>query len=612
MKKCRFLLLLTMLLVSIGSFAQTTVEFVAGTEKGTGKNPEYDWKGSAGDDEVVIDGVKMHSNNATFAANKYSVKNIGLIKKTLAFTAAQNNIESIVFVEGDNLGKLSADGFDASASKWTGKAMEVSFTVSGEVKFSKVIVTMESKPATTLAFEQLSVINYIELGKTSTAPAVTLKSGDNVLTGLALTYESSNTDVATVDGAGVLTPKAVGTTTITAKFAGNDEYEGSEAQFTFNVVDGKNIFHETFDNMSGQGGNDGNFGLTASMIGNLSGNLSKCDNESWTTPSVNSNGKADKCVRIEMSSSITTPALSNLSGDAFLMFRAAQNRDAGTSISLSISGGGQLEQTSVSLEKAFNDYTILVRNATPQTKITFSCSAFGCFYLDDVKIERAIVLDENADNNSQVLEDNQLEPVNVAFKRALSSDYWNTICLPFDVAAGDVAEIFGEGTVVKAFKGWDAASSTLTFENAEAMEAGIPYLIKPGLTVSAFMFEDETVQNTEGTVSSNGVTFQGTLNATVLEASDVFIGTDGVLYRPDTETAGSDRMLGFRAYFKGIDPAVNAKVNFDGTATSISQIATGAQAAGKVYTIDGRYAGTSTEGLAKGLYIAGGKKVVVK
>lgn len=598
-----------MLLVSIGSFAQTTVEFVAGTDKGN--NTKYDWKGSAGDDEVVVDGVRMHSNNATFAADKYSVKNIGWTNKTLAFTS-QKNIVSIEFKDGESLGKLEANGFDASAAKWTGKATEVSFTVKGEAKFSQVIVTMESKPATTLEFDQSSVINYIELGKTSNAPAVTLKGGENVLTGLALTYESSNTDVATVDGAtGMLTPKAVGTATITAKFAGNDEYEGSEAQFTFNVVDGKNIFHETFDNMDGEGGNDGNFGLTGSMFGNLSGNLSKCDNESWTTPSVNSNGKADKCVRIEMSSSITTPALSNLSGDAFLMFRAAQNRGTGTSISLSISGGGQLEQTSVSLEKAFNDYTILVRNATPQTKITFSCSAGGCFYLDDVKIERAIVLDENADNND-VLEDNQLEPVNVAFKRALSSEYWNTICLPFNVEEGDVAEIFGEGTVVKAFKGWDAANSTLNFENAKAMEAGIPYLIKPGLTVSAFMFEDETVHNTVGAVSSNGVTFQGTLNATVLEANDVFIGTDGVLYRPDTETAGSDRMLGFRAYFKGIDPAVNAKVNFDGTATSISQIATGAQTAGKVYTIDGRYVGTSTEGLAKGLYIAGGKKVVVK
>ena len=144
------------------------------------------------------------------------------------------------------------------------------------------------------------------------------------------------------------------------------------------------------------------------------------------------------------------------------------------------------------------------------------------------------------------------------------------------------------------------------------MVAGIPYLIKPGLTVNAFLFEDETVQNTEGYVLSNGVTFQGTLNPTDLDVNDVFLGTDGVLYAPDTDVEGSNRMLGFRAYFKGIDPTVNAKVNFDGTPTSISQIAIGAQAADKVYTIDGRYVGTSTEGLAKGLYIAGGKKVVVK
>ena len=76
-----------------------------------------------------------------------------------------------------------------------------------------------------------------------------------------------------------------------------------------NVVDSKNIFTETFDKMNGKGGNDGNFNVLGSPIGNLSSD--DCDNAGWSY-SGRSNGKADKCVRIEMSASLTTPALANL------------------------------------------------------------------------------------------------------------------------------------------------------------------------------------------------------------------------------------------------------------------------------------------------------------
>lgn len=148
-----------------------------------------------------------------------------------------------------------------------------------------------------------------------------------------------------------------------------------------NVVDSKNIFTETFDKMNGKGGNDGNFNVLG--FGNLSSD--DCDNAGWSHSGVG-NGKADKCVRIEMSASLTTPALTNLKGDAFLFFRAAQNRNVATSINLSISGGGSLSEKSVTLEKTFKDYVVLIKGGTPETKIKFSCSAFGCFFLDNVKI----------------------------------------------------------------------------------------------------------------------------------------------------------------------------------------------------------------------------------
>lgn len=516
MKQCKFLLMLLMLFIGMGAYAQTTVEFVAGTDKGS--NSQFGFL--AASDKIEKDGVTMSSDNATFATDVYQTQKTALSSRKLTFSS-KKNITKIEFEGGENLALLTADSFDASTGVWSGKATDIRFTISskGMVKFTKVTVTLDDAS---------------------------------------------------------------------------------------NVVDSKNIFTETFDKMDGEGGNDGNFDVLGS--GNLSSD--DCDNAGWSHSGVG-NGKADKCVRIEMSASLTTPALANLKGDAFLFFRAAQNRNVATSINLSISGGGSLSEKSVTLEKTFNDYVVLIKGGTPETKIKFSCSAFGCFFLDNVKIERAIVLDEATDN-AQTLSDNDKLTVNVAFNRPLSPDYWNTVALPFDVQAADLSKIFGEDVKVKEFDRWDAAAQTLFFKDAAAIVAGIPYLVKPAEAVGSLMLTDIKVVADAKTVTSGPVAFHAIFSPTTINASDVFLGTDGMLYRPDTDVEGADNMKGFRAFFSGLTDLTNAKVNIDGMLTSIDSISGNATVeAAKVYTIDGQYVGNSTKGLKKGFYIVGGKKVVL-
>lgn len=516
MKQCKFLLMLLMLFLGMGAYAQTTVEFVAGTDKGS--NSKFGT--FAASDQIEKDGVTISSDNATFATDVYQTQKTALSSRKLTFSS-KKNITKIVFEGGENLALLTADSFDASTGVWSGKATDIRFTISskGLVKFTKVTVTLDDAS---------------------------------------------------------------------------------------NVVDSKNIFTETFDKMDGEGGNDGNFDVL--VLGNLSSG--DCDNAGWSHSGVG-NGNADKCVRIEMSASLTTPALANLKGDAFLFFRAAQNRNVATSINLSISGGGSLSEKSVKLEKTFNDYVVLIKDATPETKVTFSCSAFGCFFLDNVKIERAIVLDEATDN-AQTLSDNDQITVNVAFNRPLSPDYWNTVALPFDVQAADMSKIFGEDVKVKAFDRWDAAAQTLFFKDAAAIVAGTPYLVKPAEAVGSLMLTDIKVVADAKTVTSSPVAFHAIFSPTTINASDVFLGTDGMLYRPDTDVEGADKMKGFRAFFSGLTDLTNAKVNIDGTLTSIGSISGNASVeAAKVYTIDGQYVGNSTKGLKKGFYIVGGKKVVL-
>lgn len=603
MKQCKFLLMLLMLFIGMGAYAQTTVEFVAGTDKGS--NSQFGFL--AASDKIEKDGVTMSSDNAVFDADVYQTQKTAFSNRKLTFSS-KKNITKIEFEGGENLALLTADSFDASTGVWSGKATDIRFTISskGLVKFTKVTVTLDDKKVTTLAFADAETVAYVDLTKKSYTFPVVLKHDDTELKGMAIRYESTNPEVATIDATGNVEPKTVGTTVLKAFFDGNDSYEPSQAEVAFNVVDSKNIFTETFDKMDGEGGNDGNFDVL--VLGNLSSG--DCDNAGWSHSGVG-NGNADKCVRIEMSASLTTPALANLKGDAFLFFRAAQNRNVATSINLSISGGGSLSEKSVKLEKTFNDYVVLIKDGTPETKIKFSCSAVGCFFLDNVKIERAIVLDEATDN-AQTLSDNDQLTVNVAFNRPLSPDYWNTVALPFDVQAADMSKIFGEDVKVKAFDRWDAAAQTLFFKDAAAIVAGTPYLVKPSEAVGSLMLTDIKVVADAKTVTSSPVAFHAIFSPTTINASDVFLGTDGMLFRPDTDVEGADNMKGFRAFFSGLTDLTNAKVNIDGTLTSIGSISGNASVeAAKVYTIDGQYVGNSTKGLKKGFYIVGGKKVVL-
>ena len=69
------------------------------------------------------------------------------------------------------------------------------------------------------------------IGQSFTAPSLT-----SSVSGLTLTYSSSNTDVATIDSDGNVTLVGAGTTIITVTFAGNDDYNPASASYTLIVL----------------------------------------------------------------------------------------------------------------------------------------------------------------------------------------------------------------------------------------------------------------------------------------------------------------------------------------------------------------------------------------
>lgn len=95
---------------------------------------------------------------------------------------------------------------------------------------SYTLTVQDSRQAIDLSFAEASVT--VNITETVAAPTLNGNTGNG-----AVTYESSNTDIATVDATGVVTGVAVGTATITATVAATNQYFGGTATFTVKVID---------------------------------------------------------------------------------------------------------------------------------------------------------------------------------------------------------------------------------------------------------------------------------------------------------------------------------------------------------------------------------------
>ena len=146
---------------------------------------------------------------------------------------------------------------------------------------------------------------------------------------------------------------------------------------------GTQIFYESFDTENGTGGNDDQW----------SGDIAKNEkvNTTWT---FENEGGASQCIKLGSSKnkgSATTPILDQLSGDATLSFKAAawNGNNEQTTLNLSISGGGTLTPTSVTLNKGeWTDYEVQIKDGTSSSKITFEAAytSNNRFFLDEVTI----------------------------------------------------------------------------------------------------------------------------------------------------------------------------------------------------------------------------------
>ncbi len=285
----------------------------------------------------------------------------------------------------------------------------------------------------------------------------------------------------------------------------------------------------------------------------------------------------------------------------------------------------------------------------------------------------AFELADNADNSSVLAAySGKVADVTLAGRTLFKDGKWNTLCLPFSIAdinatAKDeddntyytwplhgatvkelVSSSFEDGTLTMNFTE-DAVGGDL---QSPSIEAGKPYIVKwtkpDGYDGHENEFDISNPEFTGVTISSSNagrtatdyVDFIGTFSPVPLTINDksvLFLGEANTLYwpnaanynngTPDDDTDDYYRFNAFRAYFhlkNGLaagDPNAGVrafKLNFgDGEASGITttNFTNFTNEAGAWYDLQGRKIENRksvNRQLPKGLYIHGGKKVVVK
>jgi len=214
---------------------------------------------------------------------------------------------------------------------------------------------------------------------------------------------------------------------------------------------------------------------------------------------------------------------------------------------------------------------------------------------------------------------------NVAMRRTFSSitngSGWNTLVVPFDMNDRQILTSFGPGTQVAQFVG-STANSLIFNADTREIHANEPVLIRVGdVHANNFYVFAGVTRNVDDTptITSNYFDFVGSY----LNSGDVKFPANSYFYNAANgnvlnRVAENNRITfkGYRAYFSA-HPGVDVKqilLSFEDAEALGIDVMKLQQKPVDVYTVSGlliRRNATTLDGLPRGLYIVGKKKVVI-
>lgn len=429
-----------------------------------------------------------------------------------------------------------------------------------------IAVKTAGKTQATLTFD--SDAYSVNVGESLTVKATTNSSASVV-------YSSSDKTIATVDEntGEVQAGNKVGTVTITATVTENDEYTGATATCTMNVVDpsalpeAKALVAEDKEGILHAMKNElGNTRLNAMEVYSLNGKIID-------------EGKAD----IKWYIDIDNGTIQNIDG-MYVVFEDANDSDIKLSSKKGNSWYYKSEDGSWNTKET--DGRFLGYNEQITAFRTYSSSTYP----------KAVAM-----------------PIVDGYIRSTTSGDYGTICLPYAVAAEDMAgaEFFCiAGKVMK-----DGEPQSIVLEQVTTLEAGVPYIFSATSDKLIAAYSGKAVAVAE---EANGLIGS-------FEGQDVAEGMYLISAQNKVQLCGKGcKISGNRAYIDmnkvpehSGEVGVNQRLISFEDATGISETMVEGGLA-DVYTLSGveiRHQvneSEATQGLPQGIYIVNGKKVVVK
>lgn len=429
-----------------------------------------------------------------------------------------------------------------------------------------IAVKTAGKTQATLTFD--SDAYSVNVGESLTVKATTNSSASVV-------YSSSDKTIATVDEntGEVQAGNKVGTVTITATVTENDEYTGATATCTMNVVDpsalpeAKALVAEDKEGILHAMKNElGNTRLNAMEVYSLNGKIID-------------EGKAD----IKWYIDIDNGTIQNIDG-MYVVFEDANDSDIKLSSKKGNSWYYKSEDGSWNTKET--DGRFLGYNEQITAFRTYSSSTYP----------KAVAM-----------------PIVDGYIRSTTSGDYGTICLPYAVAAEDMAGAEFFSIAGKVMKGEEPQSIVLN--QVTTLEAGVPYIFSATSDKLIAAYSGKAVAVAE---EANGLIGS-------FEGQDVAEGMYLISAQNKVQLCGkSCKISGNRAYidmnevpeYSG-EVGVNQRLISFEDATGISETMVEGGLA-DVYTLSGvevRHQvdeSEATQGLPHGIYIVNGKKVVVK
>ena len=284
-----------------------------------------------------------------------------------------------------------------------------------------------------------------------------------------------------------------------------------------------------------------------------------------------------------------------------LKFSKPSNISSAISINISCSETGMNEDYEISRDPGIssNSGQMVVFEVTPSKEYTISSSSD--FYLNNVTYVDAndiIELDETVSGNISKI---QTKKNYVKLNRTLSSEYWNTFCLPIKIFQNSMQNQMRCSASYQ-LDNYDNSNNTIGFTQLTSLEANTPCLVKPSKTLtnpifasasagqatqkangnitnywnpsynSASTYNEETLTATE---SNGDLSFVGVYEPTNLHNIEnaFYLNTSSNLVYPTNSS--NSTIKGLRAYFQ-LASGINVKdLNFvfdDSETTGIKTI----------------------------------------